>query len=790
MNVRGSSLQPMRRINRVHLVGIGGAGMSGIAEVLVNLGFEVSGSDLADSSTTRHLLQLGATIYQAHDKANIKGADVLVVSSAISPDNAEVTAAREQRIPVVPRAEMLAELMRFRRGIAVAGTHGKTTTTSLTASLLAEAGLDPTFVIGGLLNAWGSHARLGAGEYLVAEADESDGSFLLLQPVVALVTNIDRDHLDNYDGSFENLKKSFLEFLHHLPFYGAAVLCLDDPHTAAIIPAVTRAVVTYGLSEKADVRASEVQQQGRMMHFNLHLPADDNCHRVCLNLPGEHNVRNALGAIAIVWELGVDVAAVIGSLSHFQGIGRRFAEVGTFALPEGEVMVIEDYGHHPSELQATLTAARNGWPDMRLVAVFQPHRFSRTRDLFDDFVQVLSEADLVVLTNVYAAGERALEGIDSRALCQSIRARGKVDPILIPEVADIAGGIAFDVAGWGPGIAAGSWQYRPGCRTNPHTRFFHGGSGMSIKPALKITDAAEFGQVGLVIGGDSAEREVSLNGGRAVAAALERKGITHQVFDGPLALFEGIRQGRVDRVFNLLHGPGGEDGTLQGALQLMGVPYTGADLASSALTMDKVRSKWVWERNGIPTPPFMHFGLEENDFQRALDVFGLPVFVKPTGLGSSIGISKVNSEQDLNDATALARSYGPVIIIEKEIRGGEYFVGVLERLTLPLIRVVTPREFYDYTAKYESDETQYHCPCGLSAETELSLQTQALRAFDLLGASGWGRVDLLLDEMEQPWFLEINTTPGMTDHSLVPQAASQMGIDFDELVWRILETSL
>lgn len=438
MNVRGSRLQPMRRIHRVHLVGIGGAGMSGIAEVLVNLGFEVSGSDLSESSTTRHLAKLGATVYHEHNGHNVQNADVLVVSAAISPDNPEVISARERRIPVVPRAEMLAELMRFRRGIAVAGTHGKTTTTSLTASLLAEAGLDPTFVIGGLLNAWGSHARLGAGEYLVAEADESDGSFLLLQPVVALVTNIDRDHLENYDGSFENLKKAFLEFLHHLPFYGAAVLCLDDQNTAEIIRGVTRAVVTYGLSGQADVRASDVRQYGRMMEFTLHLPGESAGHPVRLNLPGEHNVRNALGAIAVAWELGVDVAAVIGSLEHFQGIGRRFSEVGTFALPRGEVSVVEDYGHHPSELRATMSAARKGWPEKRIVVVFQPHRFSRTRDLFDDFVQVLSEADLVVLTDVYPAGEAPIEGIDSRSLCQSIRARGKVEPVLIPDAADIS----------------------------------------------------------------------------------------------------------------------------------------------------------------------------------------------------------------------------------------------------------------------------------------------------------------------------------------------------------------
>lgn len=313
---------------------------------------------------------------------------------------------------------------------------------------------------------------------------------------------------------------------------------------------------------------------------------------------------------------------------------------------------------------------------------------------------------------------------------------------------------------------------------------------MSSVSSLKITDPAAFGQVGLVIGGASAERDVSLNGGRSVAAALARQGISHQVYDGPMALFEGIRQGRVDRVFNLLHGPGGEDGSLQGALQLMEVPYTGADLASSALTMDKVRCKWVWERNAIPTPPFMPFTRHENDFGKALDAFGLPLFVKPAALGSSIGISKVKSANELADAVALARSHGSVIIIEKEIRGGEYFAGVLERLTLPLIRIVTPREFYDYTAKYESNETRYHCPCGLPAEVERSLRVQALRAFDLLGASGWGRVDFLLDASGRPWFLEVNTTPGMTDHSLVPQAAARLGIGFDELVWRILETSL
>jgi UDP-N-acetylmuramate--alanine ligase len=427
----------MRRIKRVHFVGIGGAGMSGIAEVLANQGFDVSGSDLVESRTTRHLQKLGARIFRGHDAAHVEGSDVLVVSSAVSDENPELEAAREMRIPVVPRAEMLAELMRFRRGIAVAGTHGKTTTTSLTASLLAEAGLDPTFVIGGLLNAWGSNARLGQGEYLVAEADESDGSFLLLQPVIALITNIDRDHLETYENSFENLRKAFLEFLHHLPFYGAAVLCLDDEQIADMIPSVTRAVVTYGLSEQADIHGTDLIQDGRMMYFRAHLPNQGDPIEVSLNLPGEHNVRNALGAIAIAWELGLDLPSIVDSLGSFEGIGRRFAEVGRFFVPNGQVMVVEDYGHHPSELEATITAARNGWPEMRIVTVFQPHRYTRTSDLFDEFSQVLAASDIVVLTDIYPAGEEAIDGVDSGALCQSIRVRGKANPILISDVHDI-----------------------------------------------------------------------------------------------------------------------------------------------------------------------------------------------------------------------------------------------------------------------------------------------------------------------------------------------------------------
>lgn len=437
MNKYSGHLRPMRRIRRVHFVGIGGAGMNGIAEVLVNQGFDVSGSDLKESRATRHLSKLGANVFVGHDAAQIEAVDVLVVSTAIPKDNPEILAARQARIPVVPRAEMLAELMRFKRGIAVAGTHGKTTTTSLTASLLAEAGMDPTFVIGGVVNAWGSNARLGQGEYLLAEADESDGSFLLLQPTIALVTNIDRDHLESYENSFENLKKAFLEFLQHLPFYGAALLCIDDPEVRALVPLVSRAVITFGLSESADIRATDLSQNGRNMSFKVHLPNPSEPIDVTINLPGLHNVRNALGAIAVAWEIGLEVEEVVDCLREFKGVGRRFAEIGELLIASGSVRAIEDYGHHPSELEATIRAAREGWPKKRIVAVFQPHRYTRTADLFDEFSRVLSQADIAVLTDIYAAGEEAIEGINSEALCNSIRARGKINPVLIHEVTEL-----------------------------------------------------------------------------------------------------------------------------------------------------------------------------------------------------------------------------------------------------------------------------------------------------------------------------------------------------------------
>ena len=427
------------KVRHIHFVGIGGSGMSGIAEVLANLGYQVSGSDLAENTATRRLASLGVKVSLSHKTQHVNGADAVVVSTAVQADNPEVIAAREHRIPVVPRALMLAELMRLKQGVAIAGTHGKTTTTSLVASVLAEAGLDPTFVIGGRLNAAGSNARLGAGDFIVVEADESDASFLHLQPVIAVVTNIDADHMDTYQQDFARLKQAFAQFLQNLPFYGAAVLCTDDAHVRDLLPQVTKPVLTYGTGEEASVRAEAITHDAGRMRFRA-LRKDAKPLDVVLNLPGRHNVLNALAAIAVATEIQVPDAAILKALREFHGVGRRFQNYGEIKLDEeggkaGSFTLIDDYGHHPAEMAATLEAARGAFPGRRLALAFQPHRYTRTRDLFEDFVRVLSSVDVLLLAEVYAAGEAPIVAADGRSLARAVRVAGKVEPLFVEDIA-------------------------------------------------------------------------------------------------------------------------------------------------------------------------------------------------------------------------------------------------------------------------------------------------------------------------------------------------------------------
>ncbi|MDO5639455.1 MAG: UDP-N-acetylmuramate--L-alanine ligase [Neisseria sp.] len=427
------------RVTNIHFVGIGGSGMSGIAEVLHNLGFKVSGSDQAQSAVTRHLSGLGIQVYPGHTAEHVANADVVVTSTAVKKDNPEVVAAQARKIPVIPRALMLAELMRFRDGIAIAGTHGKTTTTSLTASILAAAGMDPTFVIGGKLTAAGTNARLGQGEYIVAEADESDASFLHLTPIMSVVTNIDTDHMDTYDHSIDKLHQAFVTFIHRMPFYGKAFLCIDSEHVRAILPHISKPFATYGLDDSADIYATDMRTDGAQMRFTVHVKGHDiEPFEVVLNMPGRHNVLNALAAVGVALEVGAPVEAVQQGLAGFAGVGRRFQSYGEIALPSGgKALVIDDYGHHPVEMAATLAAARGAYPDKRLVLAFQPHRYTRTRDLFEDFVNVLSKVDSLVLTEVYAAGEEPIVAADSRALARAIRVLGKLEPIYCEDVAEL-----------------------------------------------------------------------------------------------------------------------------------------------------------------------------------------------------------------------------------------------------------------------------------------------------------------------------------------------------------------
>jgi len=424
----------MRRVECIHFVGIGGAGMSGIAEVLLNEGYHITGSDLAANPVTDSLSRKGAEIFFGHSESHIQKASVVVVSTAIKKDNPELVAAKNKRIPVVQRAEMLAELMRFRHGIAVAGTHGKTTTTALVTQIYFEAGMDPTFVNGGLVKSAGTNARLGSSRILIAEADESDASFLYLQPMVSIVTNIEADHMDTYSGDFDILKQTFIDFLHNLPFYGQAIMCIDDPVVREIIPKISRQVITYGFSKDADVRIENYSQQGQRGQFTVirkgKSPLD-----ITLNIPGKHNALNASAAIAVATEDDITDEAIMGAMAGTQGTGRRFEHLGEFETGNGNVMLVDDYGHHPSEVDVTIQAARAGWEKKRLVMIFQPHRYSRTRDLYDDFANVLEKVDLLIMLDVYSAGEKPIKGADSRALCRTIRSRGKIDPVFVADQA-------------------------------------------------------------------------------------------------------------------------------------------------------------------------------------------------------------------------------------------------------------------------------------------------------------------------------------------------------------------
>ncbi len=836
-------------VKHIHFVGIGGAGMSGIAEILHNLGYVVSGTDQHASATTRRLQSLGVAVAIGHDAAAIAGADAVVVSTAVKDDNAEVVAARGKRVPVVRRAEMLAELMRLKQGIAIAGTHGKTTTTSLVASVLAEAGVDPTFVIGGKLNSAGAHSRLGSGDYIVVEADESDASFLNLTPVLSVVTNIDADHMETYGHDLGRLKQAFVEFLHRMPFYGAAIVCGDDAGVQSILGDIGRPVVTYGLGADVQVRAVDVQAlPGGQMRFVVQrrngvampdLP-------VTLNLPGEHNVRDALAAVAVAAELELPDAPVapwrwpaspasagassVTASSRRCCRGRRRPAYGG-SLPGGRrpgdpgptFTLIDDYGHHPVEMAAVIAAARGAFPGRRLVLAFQPHRYTRTRDCFEDFVKVLGTADAVLLSEVYAAGEAPIVAADGRALARALRVAGKIDPLFVDDVAGMAQAIADNARDGDVVIVMGA-----GSIGNVPERLVEAGGGLLDPPSQGRAGATAARRrarsrgprrglswplgidrrtrrargcherhrrqgSGQGRGADGRHlgrtRDLAAVGQRRAAGARRsgrRRAGLRPRRARPLRPLE--REG-YSRCFIALHGRHGEDGTVQGALELMRIPYTGSGVMASAIAIDKVMTKKLWRSRGCRRRTISSSAPETSSRQRLRsvpDLLGLPLIVKPPHEGSSIGVTKVERADDIYEAVMKAAKHESEVMCEEFIEGDEVTCAVLGAghlaRALPVIRIVAPAGNYDYQNKYFTDEVQYLCPSGLPPHEESEIQSIVLKAYRALGCRGWGRADLMIRTSDRkPFLLEMNTSPGMTGHSLVPMSAQAAGLSYRRL---------
>ncbi len=773
----------MRNIKHIHFIGIGGVGMGGIAEILVNEGYKISGSDLSSNFIIKKLSKIGVIIYLNHCSENILNANVIVISSAIPNNNPEIIAARKACIPIIHRAEMLAELMRFRYGIAISGTHGKTTTTAIISSIYTEAGLNPTFINGGLIKSIKTNAKLGSSNYLIVEADESDASFLHLKPIVSIVTNIEADHMDTYKKNFENLKKTFINFLHNLPFYGYAIICIDDPVLKELLPYINRHIITYGFNSNSDVYITNYYQLGYQGYFTLHRKNKPQI-MVTINIPGKHNALNAAAAIILATEEGIHDKYILHALKNFQGITRRFDYLGKFSISSinnniKNVILIDDYGHHPTEINVTLKTVRHCWPNKRLVMIFQPHRYTRTRDLYYQFIDTLSKVDVLLMLEIYDAGEIPISGINSYELCKNIRKHSKLNPILISDINNTQE-ILMKLL-----------------KTND--LLLIQGAGNISKIAQKLAKLIPQkknkniinDKVAVLLGGTSSEREISLKSGTAILTGLQEIGINAYGIDPYNFPITQLKTQGFTKVFIALHGKGGEDGTIQGMLEFLNIPYTGSGVMASALSMDKWRSKILWKFMGLPVAPYISLNKkqiinkENVTLLNNIKKIGLPLIVKPNQSGSSIGITKVFKNEILEKAIIKAFSYDNRIIIEKCLSGPEYTVSILGKQVLPSIRIQPSGVLYDYNAKYISNDTKYFCPSGLNKIQEKEIKKLALCAYNALDCRGFGRVDIMKDNDDKFYLLEINTSPGMTSSSLMPMAARQFGINFKELILKI-----
>ena len=759
-------------IKKLHFIGIGGAGMNPLARILVDLGYSISGSDRADSPSLRTLRARGAEIFVGHDQANVPNdADAVVISSAIPVDNAELVAAKKLGIKLLHRSDINAALLNAKTGIAVAGAHGKTTTTSMIGFVLFNADVDPTIIIGGESADLGTSAILGRSEYLVSEADESDGSFLKLHPSMAVVTNVEDDHLDHY-GTLDNIRAAFKTFIENVDREkGVAILCFDNENLVDIAKTVDRKIISYAVDNDAEFTARNINVETDGVEFDVFHNGTP-LGRVKLKTHGKHNVENALATIAVGMHIGIPFERIADGLSKFRGAKRRFQTKGRVK----NIWVVDDYGHHPTEIAATLKAARETKPK-RLICVFQPHRYSRTKILLNEFGTAFHDADILILTDIYSAGEAPLEGINGESVLKKVMALTEQNVSYIPKREDIAPFIADLVEDGDLVITMGA--------------------GDIYKTGEELVDILKHRKkIVVVMGGPSTEAEVSRRTGAAILAALKSREYNAEGMElKPLTFAADIKAAGCDMVFNAVHGKYGEDGQLQGTLDMLNIPYTSSDVLASALTMDKVMAKRIFIAKNIPTPRFVVYRKAAREQHKYLTeqierTFGFPVVVKAPTQGSSIGVYIVERREDLTNAVYSAFEFGDEAVVEEFIKGRELTVAVWGNAdhceAFPIIEITTLSGRYDYESKYTVGASKHIVPAPLSDELTDRVKALAERTFEVCKCAGVARVDMMLSEANEPYVIEVNTVPGMTETSLVPDAARAAGMEFDELCERIL----
>lgn len=766
-------------LKKFHFIGIGGAGMSALAKILIERGFEVSGSDAKDSPTLDMLKNLGARIFVGHKAENIlneKGnpVDAIVCSSAIPADNPEVIAAGKFQIAKFHRSDINAYLLNAKRGIAVAGSHGKTTTTSMIGYVLQNANIDPTIIIGGESIDLGTGAILGKGDWLVSEADESDGSFVTLKPAIAVVTNIEDDHLDHY-GTIEKIRDAFKVFIENTDREkGIVVLCLDNDNLRELAKNIDRKIISYAIEHDADFTAHNIRTTTKGVNFEV-MHGDKILGKVQLAIHGRHNVLNALATIATALEVGVSFAKIAEGLSNFHGAKRRFQVKGRVR----NILVVDDYGHHPTEIAATLKAAREVKPN-KVVCIFQPHRYSRTQLLLKDFGGAFKDADILILTDVYSAGEEKISGVSGESILQEVLSTTNQAVSYIPKREDIAAAIKDQLTAGDLVITMGAGDiYKTG------------------EELLDLLKAERRKKIIVVCGGTSTEAEVSRRTGKAIADALKSKNYNVELMElNPQTFASTIREKNCSIVFNALHGKYGEDGLIQGTLDMLKIPYTGSDVLAAALTMDKVATKHFLNSAQISTPKFAVYREVDRRDELAAEIeknFGLPVVIKAAAQGSSIGVSIVENSEDIDEAIDNAFTFGDEILVEEFIKGRELTVAVMgnedDAEALPVIEITTTTGRYDYKSKYTKGMSTHIVPAEIPDAVTDEVQRLAVAAFKICKCAGVARVDMMLSEENIPYVIEVNSVPGMTETSLVPDAARAAGIEFPDLCEKILALS-